>query len=402
MAGQSVFEFCIDWTSALAAHRERRVLACDLDRLSAAVHPQLAACLAGLVSDGSCRQRFAAGDLVPAHAAERVKYIDRKQFDCAFGGQQTQPEAGRYYPRAMIAAALGCSRRELTPFLLTEAQTDRLGVDLDHPLAGFELTLEARQRVLQQSLQNVCTDAVALLALLTGNGPGMQASAEAAAAGWFARYPFEREDEEHDSLFYRTPRLLPHIDATASAEVAAIYARFIKPGMKVLDLMSSWQSHLPDGCAGLSVTGLGLNEQELANNPCLDKRVVHDLNQLPALPFADRCLDLVICSVSVEYLTRPLEVFRDVARVLKPHGVFINTFSHRWFPPKAITLWARLHPFERLALVMNYYRRAAGFEDLHTESLQGLPRPPGDKYYGRLAASDPVFAVWGTRRADMG
>lgn len=402
MAGQSAFEFSLDWNSALAAHRERRVLACDLDRLSAAAHPPLAACQAALASDGSCRERFAAGELVPAHAAERLRYIDRDQFDCAFGGQQTQPEAGRYYPRAMIAPALGCSRRELTPFLLTEVQAERLGVDLNHPLAGFELVLSAHGRTLQQPLQNVCTDTVALLALLTGNGPGMQAKADAAVACWFACYPFERADEEHDSLFYRTPRLLSHIDATASAEVAAIYARFIKPGMKLLDLMSSWQSHLPGQCAALSVTGLGLNEQELAKNPCLDQRVLHDLNQSPALPFPDQAFDLVICSVSVEYLTRPLEVFREVARVLKPRGVFINTFSHRWFPPKAISLWARLHPFERLALVMNYYRKAGGFQDLRTESLQGLPRPPGDKYYGRLAASDPVFAVWGARSADVG
>ncbi len=396
MAAKSVFEFSIDWNSPLAAHRERRVLACELGSALAAPLVQFGDCLVGLAPAASCREAFSAGKLVPAYAPERAKHIARKQFDVYFAGQVTEPEAGRYYPRAIIAAALGCSKRELTPFLVTEVHEDQLGIDLNHPLARFDLTLGARRRALQPPPDSIRAETSALVALLTGNGPGMQASADAAAAAWFAAYPFEREDAERDSLFYRTPRLVPHIDATASAEVAAIYARFIEPGMKVLDLMSSWVSHLPDSVASVSVTGLGLNEQELAKNPRLDDRVIHDLNESPALPFDDRSFDLVICNASVEYLTRPVEVFREVARVLKPAGCFVNTFSNRWFPPKAISLWARLHPFERLGLVLNYYRRSGGFQALHTESLQGLPRPRGDKYYGRLPFADPVFAVWGT------
>ena len=163
--------------------------------------------------------------------------------------------------------------------------------------------------------------------------------------------------------------------------------------------MSSWTSHLPDAARSVAVTGLGLNEQELEQNPRLAARVIHDLNESPVLPFEDQAFDLVICTASVEYLTRPIEVFRDVARVLRPGGTFINTFSNRWFPPKAISPWARLHPFERLGLVLEYYRAAELFADLHSESLQGLPRPPGDKYSGRLPFSDPVFAVWGTCKA---
>jgi SAM-dependent methyltransferase len=397
MPGKSVFEFAIDWTSPLAAHCERRVLACEPDKGLMQPLAQFGDCLDGLAAEGTCRELFTPGLLVPAYAPERVKNIARKHFDATFAGQVTEPAAGRYYPRAIIAAALGCSKREFTPFLLTRVEQDQLGIDLNHPLARFDLSLSARRRELEQPLVSVPAETAPLVALLTGNGPGMQASADVAAPAWFAAYPFEREDAEQDGVFYRTPRLLPHIDATASAEVANIYARFIKPGTKVLDLMSSWTSHLADADGPVAVTGLGLNEQELAKNPRLDARVIHDLNESPVLPFDDQAFDLVICTASVEYLTRPIEVFRDVARVLRPGGVFINTFSNRWFPPKAINLWAHLHPFERLGLVLNYYRRAAMFEDLHTESLQGLPRPPGDKYSGRLPFSDPVFAVWGKR-----
>jgi len=397
MPGKSVFEFAIDWNSPLAAHCERRVLACEPDKGLTEPLAQFGDCLDGLAPEDTCRELFTPGLLVPAYAPARVKTIARQQFDVTFAGQVTEPEAGRYYPRAIIAAALGCSKRELTPFLLTRVEQDQLGIDLNHPLARFDLTLSARRRDLRQAPGTICTQTSEMVALLTGNGPGMQAGADAAAAGWFATYPFEREDAESDSLFYRAPRLVPHIDSTASAEVAALYARYIKPGMKVLDLMSSWTSHMADVDGPVVVTGLGLNEQELAKNPRLDQRVIHDLNDSPVLPFEDQAFDLVICTASVEYLTRPIEVFRDVARVLKPGAIFINTFSNRWFPPKAISLWARLHPFERLGLVLDYYRRAEMFEDLHTESLQGLPRPAGDKYSGRLPFSDPVFAVWGTR-----
>ncbi len=401
MNGDPCLEFSLAWDSPLARHCERRVLGCDPEHALAAPLAQFGGCLSALGPDGFCQEIFAAGRLVPPYAQDLVRTIARKHFDAYFGGQITQPEAGRYYPKAMIAAGIGCSKRELTPFLVTAVEEHHVVVDLNHPLASFELALSARRRERQQPA-DTCTETAGLVALLTANGPGMQASADVAAAAWFGSYPFRRADEEDDGVFYRTPRLVPHIDATASAEVAAMYARFIKPGIRVLDLMSSWLSHLPEQGQTPAVTGLGLNEQELAENPRLDERVIHDLNRSPLLPFDDQCFDLVICTASVEYLTRPLEVFRDVARVLKQGGVFINTFSHRWFPPKAISLWARLHPFERLGLVLSYYRRADVFQDLHTESLQGLPRPRGDKYYGRLASSDPVFAVWGTRKTDMG
>lgn len=81
---------------------------------------------------------------------------------------------------------------------------------------------------------------------------------------------------------------------------------------------------------------------------------------------------MVICSVSVEYLVRPLEVFAEVGRVLKPGGRFIITFSDRWFPSKVIQLWTELHPFERMALVLEYFRRSGQFSDLATESRRGL------------------------------
>ena len=106
--------------------------------------------------------------------------------------------------------------------------------------------------------------------------------------------------------------------------------------------------------------------------------------------------DTVLCSLSVEYLTSPLEVFNEVRRVLKPGGAFINSFSERWFPTKAVTLWTRMHPFERIGMVLDHYI-ATGFADLQTESVRGHLRPENDRYRGMSPFSDPVYVVAGRK-----
>ena len=209
--------------------------------------------------------------------------------------------------------------------------------------------------------------------------------------------PFLRRDAGPDSAFYSQPRLVDHIDRTCIAEIRALYGRLIPAGARILDLMSSWHSHLPEALAAGQVTGLGMNREELDHNPVLDQRVVHDLNADPRLPFDDGSFEAIVCTVSVEYLTDPFAVFREAARVLAPGGRLVVTFSDRWFPPKAILLWEWIHAFERPGLVLEYFLESGQFRDLSTWSLRGLPRPADDKYADRLATSDPVYAVWGER-----
>jgi SAM-dependent methyltransferase len=153
---------------------------------------------------------------------------------------------------------------------------------------------------------------------------------------------------------------------------------------------------LPEDLELGGVTGLGLNQQELDENPRLDQNVIHDLNAEPKLPFGDGEFDAVICTVSVEYLTQPWEVFKEVLRVLKSSGIFINTFSSRWFPPKVIYIWTELHAFERMGLVLDYYQES-GFTGLKTLSQRGWPRPKDDPYIEQTRVADPVFAVWGSK-----
>lgn len=230
----------------------------------------------------------------------------------------------------------------------------------------------------------------------------MQADLSDLETDFFGGDPFARLDPRPDTQFYQSPRNIQHLDRCARERITGIYRRFLRPGMHVLDIMSSCTSHLAiehDSVFDAEVTGIGLNLAELESNPALSRRLVHDLNVNSTLPLPDHLFDAAVCTASIEYLIQPREVLRDVLRTLKPGAPLVVTFSDRWFPTKVIAIWEELHPFERLALVSNYLR-FAGFKAIGTESIRGLPRPGDDQYADKLAFADPVFVVWGNKMAE--
>ncbi len=152
----------------------------------------------------------------------------------------------------------------------------------------------------------------------------------------------------------------------------------------VLDLMSSWVSHFRTPPRHLRV--LGMNAAELDANSMADERIVHDLNADPRVPLPDGCVDDAVCCVSVDYLTRPVEVFRDVARVVRPGGRFVCTFSNRLFPTKAIRGWLYATDDDRCRIVAEYFRQSGAYGSA-TVSRRTPPNHLGD----------PLFAVWATR-----
>src|SRR3954465_15055109 len=171
---------------------------------------------------------------------------------------------------------------------------------------------------------------------------------------------FDRADSGSDAAFYRPLRLVTHIDDGAIAAVGALYDELAIDG-EVLDLMSSWVSHFTHTPRRLTV--LGMNDDELAANPQASVRVVHDLNDDPVLPFADDSFDAAVCCVSVDYLVQPIAVFRDVARVLPPGGIFACTYSNRCFPTKAIRGWLASTDAQHGQIVAEYFRRAGGDDE---------------------------------------
>jgi len=193
---------------------------------------------------------------------------------------------------------------------------------------------------------------------------------------------FDRQDDSDDARFYAFDRFVTHIDDGAIKAVGELYDELGVTG-DVLDICSSWISHFRHRPARLVVTGM--NATELAANEAADEHIVHDLNADPNLPFGDSEFDAVTCCVSVDYLTRPLEVFADVARVLRPGGVFVCTFSNRCFPTKAIRGWLSTDDEGHVAIVRAYFELTDGFDDRVSQH-----RNPG-------AASDPLYAIWARR-----
>ena len=202
-------------------------------------------------------------------------------------------------------------------------------------------------------------------------------------------YFFERVDEGNDALFYGEPRLVVHIDDVAIEQIGRIFEEFLPENGVILDLMSSWRSHLPADFVKARMVGLGLNAVEMRENPQLDDFVVHDVNKEPLLPFDDARFDGVILTVSVQYLTRPVEVLRDVCRILRPGCPLVITFSNRMFPTKAVRIWQGCSDEQRMTLVKLYLQKAGGYAGIRAEDRSPLPK----------GASDPVYVVT-ARRGD--
>jgi SAM-dependent methyltransferase len=208
--------------------------------------------------------------------------------------------------------------------------------------------------------------------------PSSAGSADSFPDGFFARV-----DESDDALFYAMPRLVTHLDQAAIAAVGELYERLAIDG-DVLDLMASWVSHFRRPPRQLTV--LGMNETELAANPAAAARIVHDLNADPRIPLPDESVDDVVCCASVDYLTDPIAVFQDTARVLRPGGRLVCTFSNRVFATKAIRGWLYSDAERRPNIVVEYFRRCGAFAPATAERLTTATHP-----------GDPLHAVWGTR-----
>lgn len=197
---------------------------------------------------------------------------------------------------------------------------------------------------------------------------------------------FARRDADDDAAFYRPPRMVHHLDEPARAALTNFYADILPSNARVLDLMSSWVSHLPE-TSYEQVTGLGMNAAELDANPVLTVRHVQNLNTDPVLPFGNASFEACLIALSVQYLIRPLEVFEEIGRVLVPGGICAVSFSNRCFPTKAVAVWRALDDSGHIGLVATYFRQADLFEDPVYADLS--PHP------GR---SDPLFVVHARKR----
>ncbi|CAO2166160.1 unnamed protein product [Urochloa humidicola] len=184
---------------------------------------------------------------------------------------------------------------------------------------------------------------------------------------WPDEFPFKPEDfsrfdESSDTLFYSVPRFVTHIDDQAIQALTEYYSEVLPasntPGVAILDMCSSWVSHYPPGYKQEKIVGMGMNEDELKRN-----------------------------SVSVDYLTKPIDVFKEMCRILKPAGVAIMSFSNRCFWTKAISIWTSTGDVDHSWIVGAYFHYAGGFEP--PQAVDISPNP------GR---TDPMYVVYSRKK----
>jgi SAM-dependent methyltransferase len=207
-------------------------------------------------------------------------------------------------------------------------------------------------------------------------------------------------DETDDSLFYSFPRFVTHVDEGFIDQLTTLYRNRLKPQSRVLDLMSSWVSHLPNDIAFAHIEGHGMNAEELAKNSQLDHYFIQDLNQNPKLPLSDQDFDAVLICVSVQYLQYPEAIFSEIHRILKPGGISIVSFSNRMFYQKAIAAWREGTETSRVELVKGY------FNSVQVNNLPGFNSPKIISTQSKIplfmqmlgmGGSDPFYAVIASR-----
>ena len=386
-------EFCVEWESNEASHKDR-FFAENVNFWRDCFSPEIFAMLQGRVtgehvklidrSNSSIRQ-YEKGNI---HSIKKEKFNSYKLID-----RKIVPRQGRFYPQGIIEGLPGVFQVNAKPCRCIKVNNGFLEIDLNHPLSIYSVSVSAFIHDIREG--NVerggrCED---WLEFITDNGPGMQSRYPGLITDFSGEHNYVRKDNQPDEKFYSTPRLVHHLDFRARSIVRDIHNIYLKKRGSILDLMASWDSHLSDAFDSSHLTVLGINMEELKANPIADDHIVQDINENPDLPFREKSFDGIICTSSVEYLTKPREVFNEIARVLKPDGICVMTFSNRWFPPKVVSIWEELYEFERLGLVSDYFLTTRSFGEIITVSHRGWPRPLDDKYYGSVPFSDPVYGV---------
>lgn len=202
-------------------------------------------------------------------------------------------------------------------------------------------------------------------------------------------------DDSDDTLFYAVPRFVTHVDPGFIDQLTQLYRERLQANTRILDLMSSWVSHLPEEIEFSHIEGHGMNEEELAKNPRFHHYFMQDLNKTPKLPLADNSFDAVLNCVSVQYLQYPDAVFAEIYRILNPGGIAIISFSNRMFYQKAISAWRDNSENRRIELVKKYFASVPGFSQPEVIARQSN-LPAFLQFLGGFS-SDPFYAVIATR-----
>ncbi len=386
------FEF--SWDSWIGKHKENYLCKINMWRDWDVMPAKLRENLIGKKVGDEFNLNFKTGEL--------FKYDEGNIFEVPYDSFRpvkpflftVKPKIGRFYPLGFFGGLANVFPENMNPARVVDIYDSKILIDINNPVAKYDINLKGKIIDIIEIAPIAGGECRAWCNMPFEYGPGMQVPVEGKSTDFEIekRESFLRADETDDEVFYKEPRFTYHIDRQCHANLVELYRKVIPANSKVIDLMSSYESHLPEEL-NLEITGLGLNAEEMKNNKMLKDFIVKDINKEPVLPFPDETFDWVVCDLSVEYITHPVEIANEIARVLKKDGKVSFSFSNRYFPPKVIRLWIDLHEFERMGYVIEILRKTNKFTDFVTYSYRGWRRPYDDKYFGCTLFSDPLYVV---------
>lgn len=388
--------FTYKWASLVGEHWENYFCNINVWRDLDLLPDKLKDNLIGKKSGDCFEVLFKQGEVFP-YSKENIIDIDRTQFLPPKSFKTIEPHAGRFYPLGFFRKLKGVFSTSIQPIRLVgiDNYSHKLTIDTNIPIAKYDLSLNILIKDVIQKSSGIGGECKDWYAVSLENGPGMQVRFDGFPTDFEFDNPesFQREDETDDKMFYEQPRITTHIDAVCNKNLVELYNYILPQDGKVLDLMSSVQSHFPEN-KNYYVTGLGLNIEEMRQNVVLKEYLIQDLNKNPFLPFKDEDFDIVVCDLSIEYVIKPFELIKEIKRILKTCGIVTFSFSNRYFPPKVIKLWVDLHEFERMGYILEILLMDGGFKNFKTYSYRGYPRPYYDKYFRHILFSDPLYVVY--------
>ena len=202
-------------------------------------------------------------------------------------------------------------------------------------------------------------------------------------------YDRNKSDISEDEIFYQQPRFVHHLSDSFRNRLTSLYSEYLLNHHIILDLMSSWVSHLPSNISYKKVIGHGMNEAELSSNETLDRFFVQNLNKKQNMPIEDSSVDVGLIVAGWQYLQYPEKVSLELSRVIKSDSLLIISFTNRAFWTKAPNIWTYSSEEKRIAYVTSVLTSNGWrIEKILNEKTQDK------KLFGFYSSeSDPFFSV---------
>ena len=204
-----------------------------------------------------------------------------------------------------------------------------------------------------------------------------------------SNYDRTKSDICDDEIFYQQPRFVNHLSDSFRTRLTTLYSEYLLNHHIILDLMSSWVSHLPTNIRYKKVIGHGMNQAELSSNERLDSIFVQNLNKKQNMPIEDSSIDVGLIVAGWQYLQYPEKVSLELSRIIKSDSLLIISFTNRAFWTKAPNIWTYSSEEKRIEYVTSVLT-ANGWriEKVFNEKTQDK------KLFGFYSSeSDPFFSV---------